>query len=1542
MAEQKEIITLNAEDRTGPGVKSANKNIGSVEKAADDASEAISGTTAAATKKVVSAAEGGFTSIKRLVEKAERDAERVTMTKVEQLQAVKNRKLAQISKEDTESSNRVAAAYDKIIAKARESEAATAKAAEAAQVSQAKATGVAVAVNTQAAAYDKAAVAATRLTSAQEAGTGGMERFMKTAKSFQDITSSLGKAFTVGVTLPITLATKATIDVAERLDQIDKSITTILGSQALSRLVQKELREASAAPGLTFEGAAQGFRRMVSARRDIKLATDAVKEFGNALALAGGTEDDLQGVSLALTQILSKAKVSAEEVNQMAERIPATRRLIMQAFGTADSEAIAKKGITPEMFVRGIVEQAKLLPRAPESMTSQMKNMREDVRVAMGLIGKDVAEVLLPILKTASAALRSFVEGFTQLPASVRQFSVAAALLAATLGPVLVTLSSIAGVARTVAQVMVVLQTAHARATTAAVVNTTAVTAEARAYDALAVSAGRASAVQGAGTTTALARGAGTSTALLRSGVAITGGTAELSSMVAATRTATVAVEAYSGAVAGATAAGVAFLAIPVVGFIQGIGRALSNLVSDTQSAVIFNTELGTSFDKSGKQVERFGDIVNSLGGTREGGLVKTLMAAARAAGDLGVALSKDMFSPFISGAAAAAKAVGLSFDTISERYNDFVDRVSKSDFVTFLLAPYKELLDAGKRQLEQEKLLENAQKAAQTLGAKGDREQAERAGALVKRGDQETKRVEEDSKIANRRAELTRDLRLELTKSTTEAGRAGKAISEVERIAADRAQERVNMIEREGAAVGHLQKKLFDLATTQKILEADRKNSIAGMEEATAFRDQAVAQELTGLKKIEEQRRQMVAKLEARNLSSADKAKAMGFIDAGTVALTEKYMDQLLKDATDFFNQSVKVSGEGFDKIEEQRKVWLEKVKDSPAAIAQVNAAILELERKLTEDLEKEYAARAAARALRGLDAQKDTYLRELELQNARQMEVETTFGHENMNRRIQLEKDRLAVEQDFAARRLDMEVQAIEKRRDVAVQAAETDKQREAVRRKAEEDIQDVRQQTQIDIDAKRQQTSIRLEEIIRAENQKTFDKFKSAYDDVFDALILRTKSFKDVMKSLLIATFVTPIKEATGNIFAKYMTDIFGVKRSGAAGGIQSKLELPNRLGDVQLQGGAVPVIIEGTSSQAAKQMAAPATGFLSKLGNLGGLFGGLGTLGRVGATPPFIPGGTVSTSIDYGGGSIPVGSSTTPGTLMEEAGRSGGSGGFGGLSGALKGIKGDITKLGNLGQGAGGAAAKGVGGLGGGLMLLGGGSLVAAGMYKGGWSGVGMTTAGGALIGAKFGGPIGAVIGGAAGFVAGMIRKQFKNKDQQIIEKVKSIYGVTIDKKFAMDPIGALVQSKYGGNLDVGLRSAEVRDLVNLYGRSTGQNYGVANRAFGVGLEQTGGVLSQVAARADGLNVAYSGGSLGISGPVDKLVTSTVGDSLGMAQTIQVQSLQLLVNGQSAAAALSAGVVENPAAVAQATLTANQRGINRRENVSVQQTPGLLLS
>lgn len=1587
MADQVERVILTAEDETKRPTASANKNIEGVEKKAVEASAAITATTATAGQKIVTITDRSLKEINRLVDQQEKKAAAAGANAIERLEAERAAVLRNV-RGNTEAVNRVNAAIDKRIVveqRAMSATAAAAAAADKASMRQVSATrNAADSVDRYRTATERARASTEQLGASRslsivernaDRAEGAMNRFARRTREAAGLFSSFGQSLTIGVTGPIALAANAALDLVARYDSIDKSFTAILGNETLSRLQQAELRGSSREPGLTYEGATGGFRRIAAARRDVQLATSAIKEFGNALALAGGTEEDLAGVTLALTQLLSKARVSAEEINQIAERIPQTRTLISKAFGTSDSEAIVKKGIDPETFVRGVIEQAKLLPRAAVSIQSELKNVREDFRQTMAIVGKDLADVLLPIAKSVSTGIRDMAIAFSEFPQSVRRGIVVMTLLAATLGPVALAIGGVYRVVSTLAQGYTLATAALARSTAVQTANTVATVAQATAYDRLAVAAGRAGtaevfagipnlrtgvsagaarqaeatadilAAQSAARAKLLARAKAKETGGLFAYTAVAGrglGRGEtaaaeaqmakaaprVAALVGMSEAAQVRMIAAARAAAGfgteiaqaSTAmntlrvAGLAFLALPLIGVIQGIGQSIDR-----------------AFNRAKPQ------WVDDVGGTG-----KVLVAAGR---DI-IEFAQSLAAPALRTFGEAAGSVGGVISDMTKKYQEFVDLVSRKVDDSGLLSWINGIVDAGKRRLTGEKLAEDSLKRQQGFAAKSMRDQAIAAGALEKRGEKEAAASAEAAKIAERRAELTRDLRMELVKSTQEALRAGKTISEVERVAADRAQERQNMIEKEGAAVGRLQRRLFDLATTQKILEADRKENFAALEEATRFRDAATQKELTGLQRVAEQRRQAIADLDKRSVSGGTRAQALGLIDAGTAALTKKVHDQNLAESQTFFDSSARVAAEGYDRIEEQRREWLAKVAETPAAIAKINDAILLLEQRLTRDLEAELAERRDQRTLKSLDAGKETALRSIELRQARELEIETTFGRENLARRIRTEQEKLAVEEEFARRRLAVEETLIQRRGAIAEADAQSEKQKEAIRKKTGSEIEDIRQQSQIDLDRERVSTAIRLEELVRAENQKTFDRFKSAYDDLFDAIVSRTKSVGDVVKGILKSVFLTPIKEVTGNIFAGAATRIFGIPTTGGTRGLSTKLDLPGRLGDVVLQGKAVPVVIQnlpGAPGGGSGASAATSGGMLANLGALAsiGTFGGFGGF----RTPPFVPGGSVSSSIDFGGGPVDLGGRTYGGTPPFVPGASGG-GGFGGLFGGMKDI---LTKLGGLGRGpgvygpgssGGSLAGHGFGGATGGAMLLGGASLAIDGLRRGGWKGLGETAAGGALIGLKFGGPIGALIGGAVGAAAGGIRMLFKTKNEGIISKIQQIYGVKIDGGFAKNPIGQIVSERYGGNMDVGLSSPEVRDLVNQYARATGQEYGLANRPFAVGIQQSGGTIAQTAARVDGLNVAYSGGSIGTTGPVDRLVTSTVPNSLGMAPTIRVDSLQLLVNGAGAADALSGSVARNPQAVATANLQAQKQSINRRELTALQLTPGVI--
>jgi hypothetical protein len=411
----------------------------------------------------------------------------------------------------------------------------------------------------------------------------------------------------------------------------------------------------------------------------------------------------------------------------------------------------------------------------------------------------------------------------------------------------------------------------------------------------------------------------------------------------------------------------------------------------------------------------------------------------------------------------------------------------------------------------------------------------------------------------------------------------------------------------------------------------------------------------------------------------------------------------------------------------------------------------------------------------------------------------------------------------------------------------------------------------------------------------NQQAFDRVRSSFESLLDQMFSRTRSWGDVMKSILMATLLTPLKQFASAYAAALLTGQRAVM---------------------------------GPGGQATVTSTNPASGGLLGLLGLGAIggAGGIGGGGGFGGVPIF------------GAGSITGGPGGTGGFAGPVGGSGGGIGNFGGFAAQGKGILGNLRGLGNIGFGPkggdfGGEVAgsyRGVGGATGGLMLAGGGALAFDGLRRGGFVGLGETIAGGALIGAKFGGPVGAAIGAGIGAIAGTIRLFFKGAADKVIDKVKAAYGVTLDKERGQQ-IAAIAKQGFGGDIDLAIRSPQVKDLIELYSMSTGQKWrNDAGMVRSVSLGQSGGELFQAASYRNGEALGALGGSI---------PSISMGGSPNITVVVQNQ-----IPGEAVGDYMSGRVVEtiadNPRVVQSATLAASRASSGRRESAALQLSPGLL--
>jgi hypothetical protein len=214
---------------------------------------------------------------------------------------------------------------------------------------------------------------------------------------------------------------------------------------------------------------------------------------------------------------------------------------------------------------------------------------------------------------------------------------------------------------------------------------------------------------------------------------------------------------------------------------------------------------------------------------------------------------------------------------------------------------------------------------------------------------------------------------------------------------------------------------------------------------------------------------------------------------------------------------------------------------------------------------------------------------------------------------------------------------------------------------------------------------------------------------------------------------------------------------------------------------------------------------------------------------------------------------------------------------------------------------------------------------------------MTTAGGALIGFKFGGPLGAAIGAGIGAIAGTIRLFVKSAEEKARQKIKATYGVEIKDKGVLRQIVEMAKQGFGGNLDMAIRSAPVRDLIELYAITTGQSTGgLPAKVSPVSLVQTGGSLFRQPGFSNGSPLSSFGGALPTIG-LDRIGAGSPANAGPMVINITVPGAKEFFEKETVRV-----VVENPRAVQAAAMNAIRANSNRREMTSLQLSPGTLTS
>ena len=271
-------------------------------------------------------------------------------------------------------------------------------------------------------------------------------------ESFGNSISSVGQKISIGLSVPLGLLSKQLLENGGGLESLKMGLKSIeeqqygVGKSAEYATARyNEYVQLAKLPGI---GLKEAIAMSIGLRSVGFSADDAKREilaFGNALALVGKGKNELNGVALQLQQLSGKTTGFGADLRVIKEYAPQVGGALMKAFGTIDTEAIAKTGVTGKQVIEKITQELEKLPKAGAGIKNAMENISDSLFNATGRIGEALSKTLgiTSIFNSIGNTLTGLATAFEGLSPTTQKFVGIVAGLLVIVPPLLIGLGAV-------------------------------------------------------------------------------------------------------------------------------------------------------------------------------------------------------------------------------------------------------------------------------------------------------------------------------------------------------------------------------------------------------------------------------------------------------------------------------------------------------------------------------------------------------------------------------------------------------------------------------------------------------------------------------------------------------------------------------------------------------------------------------------------------------------------------------------------------------------------------------------------------------------------------------------------------------------------------------------------------------------------------------------------------------------------------------------------------------------------------------------------
>ena len=265
----------------------------------------------------------------------------------------------------------------------------------------------------------------------------------KMERSFASVNKAITAIGGAVATLGIARLGNDIISASTKFDGLNRMLVNVEGSQEKANKRFEEFRKLAKEPVLDPFNLSKYYTALKSVNMEADLSIRFMKSLANAMAGVGASNEQFALAMEQVVQMAGKGKVMGDDLRAIANSFPQIRKYLVDAFGTAIPEELAKKGLDATQVLKGLNAEMEKAPKFAGGAQAAQDNFKQSLELFEATLGKAV----LPTISDFLNKLTELMDKFNELPESTQKVigtGVVAGIGGAGLVGIAMTLKSIA------------------------------------------------------------------------------------------------------------------------------------------------------------------------------------------------------------------------------------------------------------------------------------------------------------------------------------------------------------------------------------------------------------------------------------------------------------------------------------------------------------------------------------------------------------------------------------------------------------------------------------------------------------------------------------------------------------------------------------------------------------------------------------------------------------------------------------------------------------------------------------------------------------------------------------------------------------------------------------------------------------------------------------------------------------------------------------------------------------------------------------------